>query len=387
MKKQVMEAFLEAFGSSGDARTFFAPGRVNLIGEYTDFNGGHVLPCALTIGTYAVARKRSDNRILLTSVNFPEKGIVSLTLDDLRKVEEHGWANYPKGVASVLISNGASVTSGFEVCFGGNIPNGAGLSSSASIELATSVALNALFQLEIPLEEQAVLAQKAENQYIGVSCGIMDQFAIAMGQRGGAVLLNTDTMYFERVPLRLAGHRLVIANSNRRRGLADSKYNLRFRECREALSDLQRHCAIRSLGDISIADFEALADKIGSEAARKRARHAVRENKRVLRAAEILKDGDLKGFGALMLESHQSLRDDFEVSCFELDTLVAEAMAQEGVLGARLTGAGFGGCTVNLMDEAVVERFIASVGKNYEKITGYRADFYIAEAGDGAGEI
>lgn len=384
---QVLEAFRAAYGSFGDVRSFFAPGRVNLIGEYTDFNGGHVLPCALTIGTYAVARKREDSCIRLFSVNFKESGVLETTLQTLEKSDKDSWGNYPKGVASILIKEGCAVDSGFDIAFGGNIPNGAGLSSSASIEVVTTAALNALFKLKITPVRQAVLARKAENEYIGVNCGIMDQFAIAMGKQDHAVLLNTDTMRYEHVPLQLKGYRIVIANTNRRRGLADSKYNERFSECREALADLQKITVISTLGDLNLDQFNAAAYGIKRGVVLKRARHVVSENMRTLQAIQVLEAGDLKGFGNLMNESHRSLREDFEVSCKELDLLVALAQAHEGVLGARLTGAGFGGCTVNLVDESQVADFIRCVGETYRAEIGYNADFYVVEAGDGAREI
>ncbi len=387
MYTQVKDAFRAVFGSSGDVRSFFAPGRVNLIGEYTDFNGGHVLPCALTIGTYAVARKRDDAGIRLYSVNFKEQGVHELSLNTLEKDDAHDWGNYPKGVASTLIQAGFPIDYGFDIAFGGNIPNGAGLSSSASIEVVTSVILNALFGLGIPLDRQAILARKAENQYIGVNCGIMDQFAIAMGKEDHAVLLNTDTMHYEQVPLRLKGYRLVIANTNKRRGLADSKYNIRFAECREALGDLQTVMAIQTLGELDTARFEGASHAIRNPEAMKRARHAVSENERTLQALKVLKSGDLAGFGRLMNASHQSLQTDFEVSCPELDLLVSLAQGHEGVLGARLTGAGFGGCTVNLVAESQVASFISRVGEQYAAVIGYAGDFYVVEAGDGAREI
>lgn len=382
-----MNAFRAAFGSSGDVRSFFAPGRVNLIGEYTDFNGGHVLPCALTIGTYAAARQRQDRRLRLISVNFPGTGVIETDLDHLALAPAHDWANYPKGVLHTLREAGHGIETGLDIAFGGNIPNGAGLSSSASIEVLTATVLNALFGLGIGLPEQALLAQRAENSYIGVNCGIMDQFAVAMGQADHALLLNTDTLHYEQVPLILGGHCIVIANTNRRRGLADSKYNVRFAECREALADLQTVTAIRSLGDLTEAAFEAAAHAVRSPEARKRARHAVYENQRTLAAADILKSGNLSGFGALMNVSHRSLRDDFQVSCTELDVLVELAQNHPGVLGARLTGAGFGGCTVNLVAQAEAEAFISRVGAAYRERIGYDADFYVVRAGDGAREL
>lgn len=384
---QTKNAFQSVFNSSGDVRTFFAPGRVNLIGEHTDYNGGYVLPCALTLGTYAVVRKRTDNRIRLYSENFREIGIVEITLDNLVYDAAHFWCNYPKGVASILADAGYTPASGFEVVFGGNIPNGAGLSSSASIELVTAVMLNNLFGWSLTMHELVSFARQAENDYIGVQCGIMDQFAIGMGLAGHALLLNTDTLEYETVPLEFESHRIVIANTNKRRGLADSQYNQRTLECRAALEAIQHYRSIRTLCDLTPEEFGSWGSVIKDPIVWKRARHVVLENARAMEASVDLKAGNIVGFGKLMNDSHQSLKDDYEVTGVELDTLVELAWNQPGVAGARMTGAGFGGCTVNLVEIHAVEAFIEDVGKGYESRIGYPASFYVVEAGDGAREI
>ncbi len=387
MYMQVKTAFKAIFGSSGEIRTFFAPGRVNLIGEHTDYNGGYVLPCALTLGTYAVARKRSDSTVRLYSENFPELGIIELSLEDLDYNAAHFWGNYPKGVTSVLCEAGFVPDTGFEVVYGGNIPNGAGLSSSASIELVTAVMLRNLFGWELSMEALAAFARQAENTYIGVQCGIMDQFAIAMGHADHALLLNTDTLAFETVPLKLDNHRIVIANTNKRRGLADSQYNQRTVECGEALKAIQACRPVTFLCDLTAEEFSNCGNAIPDPVVWKRARHVILENARALLASDALKAGDIQEFGRLMNASHISLRDDYEVTGTELDTLVELAWNQSGVVGARMTGAGFGGCTVNLVETQAVDAFIEEVGKGYESRIGYPASFYVVEAGDGAREI
>lgn len=387
MYMQVKTAFKSIFGSFGDVHSFFAPGRVNLIGEHTDYNGGYVLPCALTLGTYAVARKRSDSSVRLYSENFPEFGIIELSLEDLTYNAAHFWGNYPKGVASILNEAGYVPDTGFEVVYGGNIPNGSGLSSSASIELVTAVMLRNLFGWGLSMAGLAAFARKAENEYIGVQCGIMDQFAIGMGQADHALLLNTDTLAFEPVPLKLDKHRIVIANTNKQRGLADSQYNQRTVECGEALQAIQACMPVKYLCDLSAEAFSNCGNAISDPVVWRRARHVILENTRTLEASNALKTGDIQEFGRLMNESHISLRDDYEVTGIELDTLVELAWNQPGVVGARMTGAGFGGCSVNLVETEAVDAFIHEVGRGYEDRIGYPASFYVVEAGDGAREI
>lgn len=360
---------------------FFAPGRVNLIGEHTDYNGGHVFPCALSFGTHCVFCKRDDKKVRLYSLNFPEKGIIDADLSAISYDKKQDWANYPLGVIKTLQNHGYNINQGFELMFWGDIPNGAGLSSSASIELATAVAMNKVFNLYIPQVELVKFCQEAENKFVGMNCGIMDQFAIGMGKEGCAVLLDCNTLNYEYAPLDLKGVSIVIMNTNKRRELADSKYNERRAECERALKELQRKLPIKSLGDLSIDEFEKNKELITNPTDRKRAKHAVYENQRTLQAVERLKAGDLKTFGKLMNESHISLRDDYEVTGKELDTLAEAAWQQPGVLGARMTGAGFGGCAIALVQDADVKHFIDNVGKIYREKTGFQADFYIASVG------
>ncbi len=360
---------------------FFAPGRVNLIGEHTDYNGGHVFPCALSFGTHCVFCKRDDKKVRLYSLNFPEKGIIDADLSAISYDKKQDWANYPLGVIKTLQNHGYNINQGFELMFWGDIPNGAGLSSSASIELATAVAMNKVFNLYIPQVELVKFCQEAENKFVGMNCGIMDQFAIGMGKEGCAVLLDCNTLNYEYAPLDLKGVSIVIMNTNKRRELADSKYNERRSECERALKELQRKLPIKSLGDLSIDEFEKNKELITNPTDRKRAKHAVYENQRTLQAVERLKAGDLKTFGKLMNESHISLRDDYEVTGKELDTLAEAAWQQPGVLGARMTGAGFGGCAIALVQDADVKHFIDNVGKIYREKTGLQADFYIASVG------
>lgn len=360
---------------------FFAPGRVNLIGEHTDYNGGHVFPCALSFGTHCVFCKRDDKKVRLYSLNFPEKGIIDADLSTISYDKKQDWANYPLGVIKTLQNHGYNINQGFELMFWGDIPNGAGLSSSASIELATAVAMNKVFNLYIPQVELVKFCQEAENKFVGMNCGIMDQFAIGMGKEGCAVLLDCNTLNYEYAPLDLKGVSIVIMNTNKRRELADSKYNERRTECERALKELQRKLPIKSLGDLSIDEFEKNKELITNPTDRKRAKHAVYENQRTLQAVERLKAGDLKTFGKLMNESHISLRDDYEVTGKELDTLAEAAWQQPGVLGARMTGAGFGGCAIALVQDADVKHFIDNVGKIYREKTGLQADFYIASVG------
>ncbi len=387
MIEKLKRVFEERFKSTEGAREFFAPGRVNLIGEHTDYNGGNVFPCALDFGTYAVARRREDRIVKLYSVNFEELGVMEFSVDELVNVREHDWANYPKGVLDIFKRSGYSIESGFEVVYGGNIPNGAGLSSSASIEVVTSVILKELFNLENTMIEAVKMSQRAENEFIGVNCGIMDQFAIGMGRRDNAILLDCNTLEYTYSELKLEGEVVVIANTNKRRGLAESKYNERRGECERALEKLQKNMDIGALGELSIEEFESNKKVIGSETDTRRAKHAVYENQRTLKAVEALKRGDVEKFGKLMNESHVSLRDDYEVTGRELDALVEAAWKHDGTVGSRMTGAGFGGCTVSIVRKDRVDDFIERVGTEYRERTGLNADFYVANIGDGAREL
>ncbi|MGG1675626.1 galactokinase [Neobacillus sp. NRS-1170] len=368
-------------------RAFFAPGRINLIGEHTDYNGGHVFPCAITYGTYAVARKREDQLVRVYSMNFAEKGIIEFNLNELEYDKHQNWANYPKGMIRYIIEAGYEIPSGFECVIQGNIPNGAGLSSSASIEVLTGVLVNGLFELELPRLNLIKLGKKVENEFIGVNSGVMDQFAIGMGLKDAGILLDCQNLKYEYAPIHLENHKILIMNTNKRRELADSKYNERRAECEEALAQLQLKLPIEALGQLSEEEFDTNQSLITNEIVRKRAKHAVYENIRTLKALNELKAGNVEAFGQLMNQSHISLRDDYEVTGVELDTLVEAAWNHPGVLGARMTGAGFGGCAIAIVANEEVERFIANVGAAYLDKIGYEADFYVASIGDGAKEI
>ncbi|MGD7042977.1 galactokinase [Jeotgalibacillus proteolyticus] len=366
---------------------FFAPGRINLIGEHTDYNGGNVFPLAITNGTYALARKRNDRKIRMISLNFKEEGVIERSLDDLEYDENKGWVNYPSGVTKFLLENGQKITTGFEVLFYGNIPNGAGLSSSASIELATGVMLQTLFEFEIDRIELIKLCQKVENEYIGVNSGIMDQFAIGMGKKGHAIWLNCDTLDYEYAPLQLQDEQIVIINTNKRRELASSKYNERRAECEQALKEMQTYVRADALGEISSAEFEQFKQYLSTQTLVQRARHVIYENERTEKALKQLKSGDLKAVGHLMNESHRSLKNDYEVTGKELDTIVEFAWKQDGVIGARMTGAGFGGCAIAIVKNKHLKDFMNQLNDHYKEKCGLDASFYTANVGEGAHEI
>jgi galactokinase len=382
----LIEEFKKLFDITEDVYEFFAPGRVNLIGEHTDYNGGHVFPCALTFGTYAIAHKRQDSKLRLFSKNFESLGIIDADINSLVYDKAHDWANYPKGIVKTFRDEGLNIDKGLDIMFFGNIPNGAGLSSSASIELVTSVAIRTLFQLDVDMLSMVKLSQKSENKFNGVNCGIMDQFACGMGRKDHAMLLNTTTLGYKYVPVNMEGVSIVIANTNKRRGLADSKYNERRSQCEVALSALQQKLQILSLGDLTEEEFEENKHLIADEVQRRRAKHAVYENQRTIKAVKALDQGDIKNFGELMNASHISLRDDYEVTGVELDTLVSAAWGN-GAIGSRMTGAGFGGCTVSLVHNESISDFIEKAGQEYLDKIGYKADFYVASIGDGARQI
>ncbi|MFY4774434.1 galactokinase [Metabacillus sp. RGM 3146] len=387
MEKSLRKIFRETFESQNNERAFYAPGRVNLIGEHTDYNGGHVFPCALNIGTYAIAENRQDRLFRVTSLNFKEIGIIEFSLDDLSYNKEHDWANYPKGVIKEFADKGIAINQGMNILYYGNIPNGAGLSSSASIELVTAVLVNELSRAGVDMIEMVKMSQHAENEYIGVKSGIMDQFAIGLGKDESAVLLNCQTLEYHYSPLELDDAVLVIANTNKRRTLADSKYNERRSECDRALLQLQSVLEIQSLGDLSKEEFLKHQHLITNETDRKRAKHAVYENLRTLKAVQLLKEGNVAGFGQLMNESHESLRYDYEVTGKELDSMVEASWKEPGVIGSRMTGAGFGGCTVSIVKKDYVSSFLENAGKAYEAETNLTPDFYVVEVGNGAREI
>ena len=383
MKDVILAKFAEVFGDKEGAKAFFAPGRVNMIGEHTDYNGGHVFPCALTIGTYGVARKRDDNKLRFYSMNFEQLGVIESSLDDLKPYKEANWTNYPKGVMWAFEQKGMKIPCGMDLMLNGNIPNGSGLSSSASVEVLTGYILRDFFGFDVTNQDLALIGQFSENKFNGVNCGIMDQFAIAMGKEGHAIFLDTADLSYEYAPIKLENAKIVIACSNKKRGLGDSKYNERRSECETALAELQTVADIKSLGELTEEAFEAHKSAIKSDIRMKRAKHAVYENQRTVKAVEALKNNDVKLFGQLMNASHVSLRDDYEVTGIELDTLVEEAWKVDGVIGSRMTGAGFGGCTVSIVEDKAIDTFIASVGKAYLQKIGYAADFYVVEIGDG----
>ena len=387
MRDRLLEKFAEVFGSSEGARVYFAPGRVNLIGEHTDYNGGYVFPVALTLGTYGVAKKRKDRKLRFYTMNYNRVDIVESSLDDFIPLKKSGWTAYPKGVMWAFRERGMEMDVGMDLLLKGTIPGSSGLSSSASVEVLTGFILRDLYGFEVSNQDLALIGQYSENHYNGVNCGIMDQFSIAMGKKKQAIFLDTATLKFNYVPVKLKGMRMVIACSNKRRGLGDSKYNERRNECETALAELQKVVHIDNLGDLDEEEFEKYQYAIEDETRRKRARHAVYENQRTIKAVEALEKHDIKTFGRLMNESHISLRDNYEVTGVELDTLVEEAWKIDGVIGSRMTGAGFGGCTVSIMEKETVKKFIKKVGKAYKKKIGYYADFYVVKLGNGPKRI
>ena len=383
IKEMLLDKFTQVFGDNKGAKVYFAPGRVNLIGEHTDYNGGHVFPAALTLGTYGVARKRKDRKLRFYTMNYNRVDIVESSLDELIPLKKSGWTSYPKGVMWAFEQRGMKMECGMELLLKGTIPGSSGLSSSASVEVLTGFILRDLYGFKVTNQDLALIGQYAENNYNGVNCGIMDQFSIAMGKKKHAVFLNTSTLDYTYAPVKLKGARIVIACSNKRRGLGDSKYNERRSECEAALAELQKVIAIESLGDLSEEQFEKYKGAITDETRLRRARHAVYENQRTIKAVEALEKNDIEAFGRLMNESHISLRDDYEVTGIELDTLVEEAWKVDGVIGSRMTGAGFGGCTVSIVRKDSIKRFIKKVGKAYKKKIGYQADFYVVKLGNG----
>ncbi len=383
MKETILKKFEEVFGDLEGVKIFFAPGRVNLIGEHTDYNGGHVFPCALTIGTYGAARVRSDRKLRFYSMNFEHLGVIESSLDGLRPEKEADWTNYPKGVMWAFEERGLQIPYGIDLLLNGNIPNGSGLSSSASVEVLTGYILKEFFGFEVSNQDLALIGQFSENRFNGVNCGIMDQFAIAMGKSGHAIFLDTADLSYTYAPVKLEGAKIVIACSNKKRGLGDSKYNERRSECESALAELQKAVDIKGLGDLTEEQFEEYKSAIKDPVRVKRAKHAVYENQRTIKAVEALQANDIARFGELMNASHVSLRDDYEVTGIELDTLVEEAWKIPGVIGSRMTGAGFGGCTVSLVKDEAINTFKEKVGEAYLAKIGYSADFYVVEIGGG----
>lgn len=385
MQRELMEKFKEVYGEGGEIREYFAPGRVNLIGEHTDYNGGHVFPCALTLGTYGLARKREDRKLRFYSANFTKLGVIETSLDDLVPSDEAGWTNYPKGVMWAFEKRGVKFDTGVDFLIYGNIPNGSGLSSSASLEVLTGLMLKDMFGVEqFSMQDLALIGQYSENNFNGMNCGIMDQFASAMGKKDCAIFLDTSTLNYEYASVVLKDARIVITNSKVKHSLVGSAYNDRRNECETALEELKKVIDIKTLGDLSEEEFEAHKDAITSDICRKRAKHAVYENQRTVKAVKALKEDNVEEFGRLMNASHVSLRDDYEVSCEEIDILVDLAWKIPGVIGSRITGGGFGGCTVSIVKNDAVDTFIDTIGKQYKEKVGHEAEFYVVDIGDGA---
>ncbi len=385
MLEKLLQKFKELYGEDGELRTYFAPGRVNLIGEHTDYNGGHVFPCALTLGTYAVVRSRRDRVLRFYSMNFDSFGIVETSLDELIPNQAAAWTNYPKGVIWAFEKRGMKLGHGFDIAIYGDIPNGSGLSSSASLEVLTGVILKDIYGFaEASMIDIALIGQDAENNFNGCNCGIMDQFASAMGKKDHAIFLDTNDLHYEYAPVKLPDARIVITNSKVKHSLVDSAYNDRRNECETALKELKAVTDIKALGELTEEQFEEHKDAIKDPVRQKRAHHAVYENQRTIRAARALEKNDITLFGQLMNASHISLRDDYEVSCKEIDILVELAWKTEGVIGSRITGGGFGGCTVSIVKNDAVDTFVQEIGKAYFDKVGHEAEFYVVDIGDGA---
>ena len=385
MQEKLFEKFEELFGDTSDAHLYFSPGRVNLIGEHTDYNGGHVFPCALTIGTYGAAKKRNDNKIHFYSMNLDNFGVIEVTLKDLSYHAEYNWANYPLGVVWAFAEKGYTLDTGFDMVIWGNIPNGSGLSSSASLEVLTGVILRDLYNIDaLTMTDLALIGQYSENNFNGCNCGIMDQFAVAMGKADNAIFLDTSTLKFEYAPVKLKDAKIIITNSKVKHSLVDSAYNTRRQECADALAALQTVVSIESLGDLDMETFEKYKSVIGDPIKEQRAKHAVAENQRTIDAVAALKADNIELFGQLMNQSHISLRDDYEVSCEEIDILVDLAWNTSGVIGSRITGGGFGGCTVSIVKNYAIDTFIETIGRAYKEKVGHEAEFYTVEIGDGA---
>ena len=388
MKDKLFAKFKEFFGSTEGAGFYFSPGRVNLIGEHTDYNGGHVFPCALTLGTYGIAKRRTDRSMHFYSMNLDSFGVVEASLDDLTNKASYGWANYPLGVVWAFAQKGITLDTGFDMVIWGNIPNGSGLSSSASLEVLTGVILTELFCIcRFSMTDLALIGQYSENNFNGCNCGIMDQFAVAMGKKDHAIFLDTATLNYEYAPVELEDAKIIITNSKVKHSLVDSKYNERRQECADALAALQKELDINTLGDLDMDTFEKFKEVIPDPVKVRRAKHAVAENQRTIEAVKALKEGNITRFGELMNQSHISLRDDYEVSCEEIDILVDLAWKVPGVTGSRITGGGFGGCTVSIVENSAVDEFIKAVGRGYQEKTGGEAEFYTVEIGGGARRI
>lgn len=386
-EKELVEKFGEIYGPEGEIRVYFAPGRVNLIGEHTDYNGGHVFPCALTIGTYLAARKRKDRNLKFYSVNLAGMGAIQISLDNLKPKENGEWTNYPAGVIWAFEGRGMKLDCGLDIAIYGNIPNGSGLSSSASLEVVAGYMLKDMFGFDVSNQDIALIGQYSENNFNGCNCGIMDQFASAMGKKDHAIFLDTSDLSYAYAPIVLDGAKIVVTNSKVKHSLVTSAYNDRRNESAKALADLQEVCGIESLGELTCEEFERFKSSIKDETNRRRAKHAVYENQRTIQAVEALKNKDLVTFGKLMNASHVSLRDDYETSCEECDILAEEAWKTPGVIGSRITGGGFGGCTVSIVEDEAIDSFKENLTKVYEEKVGKTPEFYVVEIGDGPARL
>jgi len=390
--KEMIKEFISVFGGDEkDLRVFASPGRVNLIGEHTDYNGGYVFPAALKMRSAIVVRKRDDNILRLKATDLD--GIVEADISKLDSYKGIKWGDYQIGVAYILQQAGYDIV-GADILCDDTVPHGGGLSSSAAIEVSAALMFATLSNEKngitdpVDMIEIAKLSQKAEHEYAGVNCGIMDQFASAMGKENHAIFLDCKTLDYKLVPLKLGSRKIVISNTNKKHSLGASKYNERRGECETGLEILKTAMPEKKcLGEISMAEFEMHKNLIEDETIQRRVRHVISEDDRVLGAVKALEKGDIESFGALMNASHDSLRYDYEVTGFELDTMVEEARKIDGVLGSRMTGAGFGGCTVSIVEEGSVDEFIKTVGENYEAKTGIKPSFYVTETGDGGKEI
>ncbi len=387
MKNMVLDAFKKIFGDNEGVSVFFAPGRVNLIGEHTDYNAGHVFPCALTIGTYAAARTREDNKLRFYSMNFEECGVIESSLEELMPSKEARWTNYPKGVMWAFAERGMKMPCGLDMVIYGNIPNGSGLSSSASLEVLTGYMLKELYGFDVTNVELAQIGQYSENNFNGMNCGIMDQFASAMGKKDNAIFLDTSDLSFEYAPIKLDGMKIVVTNSKVKHSLVDSAYNDRRSSCEKALAELQEVISINGLGELSIEEFEAHKDAVKDDDRRLKAKHAVYENQRTISAVKALREGDIEEFGRLMNQSHISLRDDYDVSCEEIDVLVDAAWSVPGVIGSRITGGGFGGCTVSIVKDETIDAFKDTLTKAYKDKCNLVPEFYVVSIGDGPSKM
>ena len=386
MTIEQLKSAYEAHYQKSATDIFFSPGRVNLIGEHTDYNGGFVFPCALSFGTYLLIAANNENKINFCSLNIDVT--YSLELDQLTKpMPDKAWANYPLGVLAQFLKRGVVIEQGYDILFWGNVPAGAGLSSSAAMEVVTAFAFNELLGTGYDRTELAKIGQAAEHEFAGVMCGIMDQFASAHGKQDHAIYLNCDTLEFDLVPVKLEGIKVVVSNTHSPHHLDSGAYNDRVRQCQLAVQQISTVRPIKNLAELSQTDLEQVEHAITDEVAHRRARHVVGEVQRTKDAVEALQHGNIQLFGKLMTQSHISLRDDYEVTGLQLDSLVEAAWKVEGVLGSRMTGGGFGGCTVSLVRDEAIPTFIEQVGAEYTEKTGLKADFYIAEIGDGAHRV